>query len=108
MFVTHRRPGPGKVISQRDVCQYSWRSPSDVISETYAASPAELAALQLASPSAGRSHTNEQTKAARIDPGGLRGKNGLEGVIRGLRRRTTVPEPASARPPDLVNRPKAA
>ncbi|MEV5539882.1 IS3 family transposase [Saccharopolyspora shandongensis] len=29
---------------------------------------------------------------------------GLEGVIRGQRRRTTVPEPAAARPPDLVDR----
>ncbi|MFJ5123007.1 IS3 family transposase [Kitasatospora sp. NPDC088548] len=29
---------------------------------------------------------------------------GIEGVIRGQRRRTTVPEPAAPRPPDLVNR----
>ncbi len=29
---------------------------------------------------------------------------GLEGVIRGRRRRTTVPEPAAPRPPDLVDR----
>lgn len=29
---------------------------------------------------------------------------GLEGVIRGQRRRTTVPEPAAPRPPDLVDR----
>ena len=28
----------------------------------------------------------------------------LEGVIRGQRRRTTVPEPAAPRPPDLVDR----
>ncbi len=29
---------------------------------------------------------------------------GIEGVIRGQRRRTTVPEPTAPRPPDLVNR----
>ncbi|WP_345694686.1 IS3 family transposase [Kitasatospora terrestris] len=29
---------------------------------------------------------------------------GIEGVIHGQRRRTTVPEPAAPRPPDLVNR----
>ncbi|GJF32536.1 hypothetical protein KNE206_52360 [Kitasatospora sp. NE20-6] len=29
---------------------------------------------------------------------------GIEGVIRGRRRRTTIPEPAAPRPPDLVNR----
>ncbi|MEU1301276.1 IS3 family transposase [Streptomyces shenzhenensis] len=29
---------------------------------------------------------------------------GLEGVIRGQRRRTTVPEPSAPRPPDLVDR----
>lgn len=30
--------------------------------------------------------------------------DGLEGVIRGQRRRTTIPEPPAPRPPDLVNR----
>ncbi|MFJ2171396.1 DDE-type integrase/transposase/recombinase [Streptomyces sp. NPDC087851] len=34
--------------------------------------------------------------------------NGLEGVIRSWHRRTTVPEPAAVRPPDLVNRRFAA
>ena len=29
---------------------------------------------------------------------------GIEGVIRGQRRRTTVPEPSAPRPPDLVDR----
>ncbi|MFI0734151.1 hypothetical protein ACH4S9_34910 [Streptomyces sp. NPDC021225] len=29
---------------------------------------------------------------------------GLEGVIRGQRRRTTVPNPSAPRPPDLVDR----
>jgi putative transposase len=29
---------------------------------------------------------------------------GIEGVIRGQRRRTTIPEPTAPRPPDLVNR----
>ncbi|MFK4267151.1 IS3 family transposase [Streptomyces milbemycinicus] len=29
---------------------------------------------------------------------------GLEGVIRGQRRRATVPEPSAPRPPDLVDR----
>ncbi|WP_443053959.1 IS3 family transposase [Streptomyces sp. IBSBF 2435] len=29
---------------------------------------------------------------------------GLEGVIRGRRRRTTVPEPSAQHPPDLVDR----
>ncbi|WP_405009728.1 IS3 family transposase [Kitasatospora sp. NBC_01539] len=33
---------------------------------------------------------------------------GIEGVIRGRRRRTTIPEPAAPRPPDLVNRRFAA
>ncbi|WP_180685295.1 IS3 family transposase [Streptomyces gossypiisoli] len=32
------------------------------------------------------------------------GELGLEGVIRGQRRRTTVPEPSAPRPPDLVDR----
>ncbi|RKE02989.1 integrase-like protein [Streptomyces sp. TLI_171] len=31
-------------------------------------------------------------------------EDGVEGVIRSRRRRTTVPEPAAPRPPDLVNR----
>lgn len=31
-------------------------------------------------------------------------EDGLEGVIRGRRRRTTIPEPSAPRPPDLVNR----
>ncbi|MFJ8827766.1 IS3 family transposase [Streptomyces sp. NPDC102467] len=31
-------------------------------------------------------------------------EDGLEGVIRGQRRRTTIPEPSAPRPPDLVNR----
>jgi putative transposase len=31
-------------------------------------------------------------------------QNGLEGVIRGQRRRTTIAEPSAPRPPDLVNR----
>ncbi|MER8073637.1 DDE-type integrase/transposase/recombinase [Streptomyces sp. NPDC094034] len=31
-------------------------------------------------------------------------QDGLEGVIRGQRRRTTIPEPSVPRPPDLVNR----
>lgn len=31
-------------------------------------------------------------------------EDGLEGVIRGQRRRTTTPEPTAPRPPDLVNR----
>ncbi|MFD9226087.1 IS3 family transposase [Streptomyces sp. NPDC060064] len=34
----------------------------------------------------------------------LMGEDGLEGVIRGQRRRTTIPEPSAPRPPDLVNR----
>ncbi|WP_394807293.1 IS3 family transposase [Streptomyces asiaticus] len=34
----------------------------------------------------------------------LMGELGLEGVIRGQRRRTTVPEPSVPRPPDLVDR----
>jgi putative transposase len=34
----------------------------------------------------------------------LMGELGLEGVIRGQRRRTTVPEPSAPRPPDLVDR----
>ncbi len=33
---------------------------------------------------------------------------GIEGVIRGQRRRTTVPEPSAPRPPDLVDRDFAA
>ena len=34
--------------------------------------------------------------------------DGLQGVRRGRKRRTTIPEPAGARPPDLVNRQFAA
>ena len=34
----------------------------------------------------------------------LMGELALEGVIRGQRRRTTVPEPSAPRPPDLVDR----
>ncbi|WNI20420.1 IS3 family transposase [Streptomyces sp. ITFR-16] len=34
----------------------------------------------------------------------LMAKLGLEGVIRGRRYRTTVPEPSAPRPPDLVDR----
>ncbi|MEU9979298.1 IS3 family transposase [Streptomyces sp. NPDC051014] len=34
----------------------------------------------------------------------LMGELGLEGVIRGRRRRTTIPEPSAPRPPDLVDR----
>ncbi|WP_364707387.1 hypothetical protein [Streptomyces ossamyceticus] len=35
-------------------------------------------------------------------------EDGLEGAIRGQRRRTTIPEPSAPRPPDLVNRHFAA
>ncbi|MHC3820333.1 IS3 family transposase [Streptomyces sp. DT9] len=31
-------------------------------------------------------------------------EDGLEGVARGQRRRTTIPEPTAPRPPDLVDR----
>ncbi|MCX4231196.1 IS3 family transposase [Streptomyces sp. A15ISP2-DRY2] len=34
----------------------------------------------------------------------LMAERGLEGVIRGRRRRTTIPEPSAPRPPDLVDR----
>jgi transposase InsO family protein len=34
----------------------------------------------------------------------LMGELGIEGVIRGRRRRTTIPEPSAPRPPNLVNR----
>ncbi|MGC2997178.1 IS3 family transposase [Streptomyces sp. G35A] len=42
--------------------------------------------------------------AARCTVERLMGELGLEGVIRGQRRRTTVPEPSAPRPPDLVDR----
>ncbi|MFJ3311084.1 IS3 family transposase [Streptomyces sp. NPDC086549] len=42
--------------------------------------------------------------AARCTIERLMREDGLEGVIRGRRRRPTVPEPAAPRPPDLVNR----
>ncbi|MEU1304665.1 MULTISPECIES: IS3 family transposase [Streptomyces] len=41
---------------------------------------------------------------ARCAVGRLMAELGLEGVIRGQRRRTTVPEPSAPRPPDLVDR----
>ncbi|MGI5440497.1 IS3 family transposase [Streptomyces shenzhenensis] len=41
---------------------------------------------------------------ARCTVGRLMAELGLEGVIRGQRRRTTVPEPSAPRPPDLVDR----
>ena len=41
---------------------------------------------------------------ARCTVGRLMGEPGLEGVIRGQRQRTTVPEPSAPRPPDLVDR----
>ncbi|MFJ2811584.1 IS3 family transposase [Kitasatospora sp. NPDC087271] len=46
----------------------------------------------------------EGIHAARCTVERLMREDGLEGVIRGRRRRTTVPEPAAPRPPDLVNR----
>ncbi|MET8454422.1 IS3 family transposase [Streptomyces sp. NPDC005209] len=46
----------------------------------------------------------EGVTAARCTIERLMREDGLEGVIRGRRRRTTVPEPAAPRPPDLVNR----
>ncbi|MET8012846.1 IS3 family transposase [Streptomyces sp. NPDC005271] len=42
--------------------------------------------------------------AARCTVERLMRELGLEGVIRGQRRRTTVPEPSAPRPPDLVDR----
>lgn len=46
----------------------------------------------------------EGVTAARCTIERLLREDGLEGVIRGRRRRTTVPEPTAPRPPDLVNR----
>lgn len=46
----------------------------------------------------------EGVHAARCTIERLMCEDGLEGVIRGQRRRTTFPEPAAPRPPDLVNR----
>ncbi|MFI1466139.1 IS3 family transposase [Streptomyces wuyuanensis] len=45
----------------------------------------------------------ERVTAARCTVERLMCEDGLEGVVRGRRRRTTVPEPAAPRPPDLVN-----
>jgi transposase InsO family protein len=46
----------------------------------------------------------ESITAARCTVERLMREDGLEGVIRGHRRRTTIPEPSAPRPPDLVNR----
>jgi transposase InsO family protein len=46
----------------------------------------------------------EDVHAARCTVERLMREDGLEGVIRGQRRRTTIPEPSAPRPPDLVNR----
>ncbi|MGW7369452.1 IS3 family transposase [Streptomyces sp. NPDC054841] len=46
----------------------------------------------------------EGVHAARCTVERLMREDGLEGVIRGQRRRTTIPEPSAPRPPDLVNR----
>lgn len=46
----------------------------------------------------------EGVTAARCTIERLMREDGLEGVVRGRRRRTTVPEPTAPRPPDLVNR----
>ncbi len=46
----------------------------------------------------------EGITAARCTIERLMREDGLEGVIRGRRRRTTVPEPTAPRPPDLGNR----
>lgn len=46
----------------------------------------------------------EGITAARCTIERLMREDGLEGVIRGQRRRTTIPEPSAPRPPDLVNR----
>jgi len=46
----------------------------------------------------------EGVTAARRTIERLMREDGLEGVIRGRRRRTTVTEPSAPRPPDLVNR----
>ncbi|MGW1141262.1 IS3 family transposase, partial [Streptomyces zhihengii] len=43
-------------------------------------------------------------EAARCTVERLMAELGLEGVIRGRRRRTTIPEPSAPRPPDLVDR----
>ncbi|MFF1423096.1 IS3 family transposase [Streptomyces sp. NPDC058280] len=46
----------------------------------------------------------ENITAARCTIERLMREDGLEGVMRGQRRRTTIPEPSAPRPPDLVNR----
>ncbi|BFV57647.1 hypothetical protein KCMC57_up27510 [Kitasatospora sp. CMC57] len=43
-------------------------------------------------------------EAARCTVERLMAELGIEGVIRGRRRRTTIPEPTAPRPPDLVDR----
>lgn len=43
-------------------------------------------------------------EAARCTVARLMAELDLEGVIRGQRRRTTIPEPSAPRPPDLVDR----
>jgi transposase InsO family protein len=51
-----------------------------------------------------RALRRQGVEVARCTVERLMGELGLEGVIRGARRRTTIPEPAAPRPPDLVNR----
>ncbi|WP_435860487.1 IS3 family transposase [Streptomyces scabiei] len=51
-----------------------------------------------------RALRREGVVVARCTVERLMGELGLEGVIRGQRRRTTVPEPSAPRPPDLVDR----
>ncbi|MFD3637290.1 IS3 family transposase, partial [Streptomyces sp. NPDC058664] len=43
-------------------------------------------------------------RVARCTVERLTSELGIEGIIRGRRRRTTIPEPSAPRPPDLVNR----
>ncbi len=51
-----------------------------------------------------RALRREGVVVARCTVERLMAELGLEGVIRGQRRRTTIPEPSAPRPPDLVDR----
>lgn len=86
-----RRPKPARRLRDEQLLKHIHRI-HDTSGETYGAR---------------RIHhqpRREGITAARCTIERLMREDGLEGVIRGQRRRTTIFEPAAPRPPDLVNR----
>ncbi|MFI6357966.1 IS3 family transposase [Streptomyces sp. NPDC050743] len=90
-FARKKRPKPSRRLRDEQLMP--------LIEEIHAESGATYGARRIT-----RALRRKGMDAARCTVERLMRELGIEGVIRGQRRRTTVPEPSAPRPPDLVDR----